>query len=89
MKIVVFYRPDSEHERRLQEFLHDLRRTHDIPEKNIQMMNLNTREGAAMASIYDVLSYPGIVVTDDFGAYIKGWEKELPLMQEVASYISM
>lgn len=42
-----------------------------------------------MASIYDVLSYPGIVVTDDFGAYIKGWEKELPLMQEVASYISM
>lgn len=85
---MVFYRPNSEHERPVQEFLHDLRRVHDVPEKNIKIMNLNTREGAAMASIYDIVAYPGIVVTDDSGAYIKGWEGDLPLMQEVASYVS-
>jgi len=50
-------------------------------------MDIDSREGAATASMYDIMSQPGIVITSDDGAYVKHWEGEqLPLMNEVAGY---
>lgn len=50
------------------------------------MMDLNTRDAVATASIYDIVSFPGVVVTDNYGAYIMGWNGTLPLMSELMSY---
>ena len=86
MKLLVFYRQNSEETRRVTEYLRDLTRTHDIREQDIKVLDPNTREGSTEASLYDVLSFPGVVVTDMYGRYIKSWSGELPLMDELMSY---
>ena len=86
MKLLVFYRQNSEETRRVDDYLHDLTRAHDVREQDIKIIDPNTREGSTDASLYDVLSYPGIVVTDNYGQYIKSWSGELPLMDELISY---
>ena len=86
MKILVFYRQNSEHARRVEEYLHDLVRMHDVRENDIKFVDPNTRNGAADASLYDILSFPGIVVVDEYGKYIQGWSGTLPLMDELMSY---
>lgn len=86
MKLLVFYRQNSEETRRVEEYLHDLMRMHDLREQDVKIMDPNTREGSTEASLYDVLSFPGVVVTDNYGQYIKGWGGDLPLMDELMSY---
>ena len=87
MKILVLYRPHSDHARRIEEFLHDLQRQHDIDERNVQVLDIDSRDGIATASIYDVVSSPAIVVTDNVGGYVQSWTvSNLPLMQDVAAY---
>ncbi len=83
----MFYRPNSEHERKVDEYLHDLVRMHDIREQDIKLMDANSRSGSTDASLYDILSFPGFVVTDDYGRYVKGWSGDLPLMDELMSYV--
>lgn len=86
MKLLVFYRQNSEETRKVEDYLRDLTRMHDVREQDIRAVDPNTREGSTDASLYDVLSYPGIVVTDNYGQYIKSWSGELPLMDELISY---
>ncbi len=85
MKVVVLYRPNSEHGRRMEEFIHDYRARHgDI---KLEIINIDTREGAAMASLYDVMEYPAILVLQTDGYAQKVWQgQDLPLMDEVVSY---
>jgi hypothetical protein len=83
---MIFYRPNSEHQRSIETYLRDLRRQYTVNDKDIRMMDLNTRDAVATASIYDIVSFPGVVVTDNYGAYIMGWNGTLPLMSELMSY---
>lgn len=88
MKLLVLYRPDSEFARGVEEFLRGLREAHNLNEHDLQVLNYDSREGAATASMYDIMSQPAILVTADDGSYIKHWEGgSLPLMEEVASYV--
>lgn len=86
MKLLVFYRQNSEETRRVEDYLRDLTRMHDVREQDIKVVDPNTREGSTDASLYDVLIYPGLVVTDNYGQFIKGWSGDLPLMDELMSY---
>ena len=47
---------------------------------------MDSREGISLASIYDIMAFPAILVTADDGRYIKHWAGDLPLMSEVMSY---
>lgn len=87
MKIIVFYRPKSEHERSLNAYLYDLQKTHDIRDKDIEMLSIDTRDGADRAVIYGVLDYPAIVIIDNNGAFVQSWHGQLPLYNELMSYI--
>jgi hypothetical protein len=88
MKVLVLYRPDSEFARGVEEFLRGLREVHNLDDHNLQVLNYDSREGAATASMYDIMTQPAILVTADDGGYVKHWEgNDLPLMDEVASYI--
>lgn len=87
MKLLVFYRPNSEHARVVETFIHDFQAQYQTRAK-IETMDLDTRDGAAMASLYDVLRYPALLATADDGVLIRSWEgEELPLMRDVASYV--
>lgn len=88
MKMLVLYRPHSEYARRVEEFLHDMQQYHDVDQQSIQIVDVDSREGIALASMYDVMSGIGIIVTDNLGSYIKDWQgTELPLSSEVVAYL--
>jgi hypothetical protein len=85
MKVLVLYRPNSEHGRLVEEFIRDFQSTHR--DERLEILNIDTREGSAMASLYDVVQYPAILVVQSDGYLQRSWEGDnLPLMNEVASY---
>lgn len=57
--------------------------------RKVDLVSLETREGAATASLYDVVNYPALMVLGDDGQVQKLWEGDkLPLMDEVAGYLA-
>ncbi len=85
MKVLVLYRPNSEHGRLVEEFIHEFQSRH--PTEHLEIMSIDTRDGSAMASLYDIMRYPAILVTQMDGSIQRSWEGEtLPLMDEVAAY---
>lgn len=87
MKLVILYRPNSEHATAIESFVRDFQHQHD-PGNKVELLSVNTRDGAATASLYDVFSYPTILALADDGSVLNSWEGDrLPLMDEVASYM--
>jgi len=85
MKIVILYRPDSEHARLVEEFIHEYQRRHESD--RLEILNVDSRDGSATASLYDVMQYPSILALREDGSILRSWEGDsLPLMDEVASY---
>jgi hypothetical protein len=85
MKIMVLYRPNSEHSRLIDEFIHDYQRNYRSP--HLEVLSLDTREGSSTATLYDVVQYPAILVVEGDGGVQKIWQGDtLPLMDEVAAY---
>jgi hypothetical protein len=85
MKIIVLYRPDSEFARPTEEFVHDYQARHG--DSKLEILNIDSREGGAIASLYDVMQYPTILALRDDGSVLKSWEGEsFPLMDELAAY---
>lgn len=86
MKVLMFYRPNSEHSRMVETYLRDFQKSH--PSQLITVVNVDSPRGTSLVELYDVVQYPSIVVTDDNGVMQKLWLGEpLPLMDEVASYL--
>lgn len=85
MKAVMLYRPNSEGSRIVEEYARDFERSRG---KQIELISLNTREGAATASMYDMMQNPGLMVLRDDGQMVAEWQgMQLPLMNEVAGYL--
>jgi len=87
MKVLILYRPNSEFARMVEEFVKGLQAHHNVDERHLQILDFDSREGAATASLYDVMCQPTILVVGDDGSYVKHWEgSNLPLIDEVAGY---
>lgn len=85
MKVLILYRPNSEHGRRIEEFVHDYQARHAA--EHLEVIDVDSRDGSATASLYDVMQYPAILVLRLDGYPQKVWQGEqLPLMDEVAAY---
>jgi hypothetical protein len=85
MKLIVLYRPNSEHASVAEAYMRDFARAH--PERKVEALNIDTREGAEKAEVYDIVQYPALLAVKDDGAIVKFWQGEpLPLMNEVAGY---
>jgi cyanophycinase-like exopeptidase len=84
MKIVVLYHAKSDHARAVEEYQTTFER---IRSKKIELLDLETREGANMAQLYDIVQYPAVLALSGSGQLLKEWQGEhLPLMDEVAAY---
>lgn len=83
MNVVVLYHPNSEHERRVTDFERDLTRQ---TAKVVELLSLETVEGAEMAKLYDVVQYPAVLARADNGTLLKLWQGDLPLINEVSYY---
>lgn len=88
VKLLILYRPNSEHASAVESFIRDFQHQHNIDEKKLEILSLNTRDGAATASLYDIVNYPAIVAIANDGSVLNMWEGDrLPLMDEVAGYV--
>ena len=86
MKLCIIYRKNSEQYRPVYEFVEMLSRRY--PGKNIVELDIDTREGASEASLYDVVSYPAMIVTSFDGRIMGMWQGQpLPLIDEVVGLL--
>ena len=86
MKVVILYRPKSEHGTKVESFVRDVKMRY--PTAKIELNNVDSREGMAMSSIYDIMRYPAILALAGDGAMLQMWEgDQLPLMNDVAYYL--
>lgn len=85
MKIIVLYRPASDHGRVVEEYLHDF--TRNNPEIEMQILSVDTPDGAHAAELYDITAYPTLLAVRGDGELVTTWAGlPLPLMNEVAYY---
>ncbi len=86
MKAVIIYHPDSESARKVEEFVYEFEKRTG---HTMDLISLETQEGAELARVYDVVRYPAILTIRDNGELLKNWEgEELPLINEVTAYVS-
>lgn len=86
MKVLVLYRPNSDHGRKVEEFIDSLQSR--ASKFKVESMNIDSREGSATAMLYDIMQYPAVLVTQDNGSAHKVWQgpEAPPLLSEVVSY---
>jgi hypothetical protein len=85
MRIIVLYRPDSEHARATEDFMRDYQLRYGPTKFEIQ--NIDASDGGATASLYDIQQYPAILALREDGQLLHSWEGgEMPLMDEIAGY---
>lgn len=88
MKVVVLYRPESEHARDVETFVHDFQSRN--PSVTVELQNVDTRDGVALASLYDIVRFPALLALAEDGSVLNIWnDDQLPLMDEVAAYAYM
>ncbi len=84
MRFCFIYHPNSEFARTVEDYAHDFENQRG---KAIELLSLETRDGAATAALYDIVQYPALLALQDDGRLLKNWEgPQLPLMNEVAAY---
>lgn len=85
MRLCFLYHPVSEHRRQVEDYARDFARRHgQAPE----LISLDTKAGAEMAKLYDIVQYPALLVIDDNAGLSKYWQGDMmPLMDEVAGYL--
>lgn len=85
MKVLMFYRPDSEFARGAEEFVREFEHR---TAKKIEIINFDSPDGISKAKLYGVMDHPTFVAISDDGQYLKAWSgKPLPLINEVSAYV--
>jgi hypothetical protein len=83
--VLILYRPNSEYARKVEDFIRDYKNRHE--EGRLEVLDIDSRDGAATATLYGIMQYPAILALRNDGSVLKYWEGDaLPLMDEVAYY---
>lgn len=87
MKVVVLYRPNSDHSRTVEEFVGNLERRNRNAKSKVELVNIDTKDGWTTASLYDIVQYPAILAIKNDGQLLKEWHgNTMPLLNEVSYY---
>ncbi len=84
MKVAILYHPKSDHARKVEDYARDF--YHQMHHK-LDLISLESSEGAHQAKLYDIVRYPAVMALSDSGELLKVWQGPvLPLMNEVSFY---
>jgi predicted transcriptional regulator len=87
MKVLVIYRPNSDHARTVEEFVREFGRLY--ADHKLELVNIDSRDGISTATLYDVMQYPAVLALANDGQVLKDWQgQSLPLVSEIAYYAS-
>lgn len=79
------YKVESDHARAVIDYLRDFKRQTG---KDLEEINPDTRDGAALCRTYDIVEYPTVVSLDDNGVLQNSWRGQpLPTISEVSYYV--
>ncbi len=85
MKVSIVYKKESEYAREVIDYLREFERRTG---KTIDEIDPDTREGATICRVYDIVEYPSIVALDDTGVLQNLWRGlPLPTISEVSYYV--
>jgi len=86
MKVLVLYREKSEHRQTIEEFIRQFKNLH--PSSKVETLDVDHRDGMAMASLYDVTRYPSILALRDDGTVLQVWQgdDDLPRIDDISYY---
>jgi hypothetical protein len=85
MNAYLFYHPGTPADRDI-EYLQ-----RQLAERQIelQLQDANSRDGAALAELYDLTGRPAVLVTGSGGQLVQQWQGELPSADEIAYYYAV
>lgn len=85
MRICILYHPRTEQQGPAEDYKRDFEAR--FSGQKIELVSLDTVEGAELAKLYDVVRYPAILVITDDGQLQKLWQdRPWPLFDEVFAY---
>jgi hypothetical protein len=85
VSVTVVYKPLSEQARAVTEFLRDFEKQ---TARTLETIDPDTREGAELCRLYDVVEYPTVIATTDDGQLRNLWRGiPLPSISEVSYYV--
>lgn len=85
MRAVILYHPQSDHVGLVEEYAQDFIR---FKGRVLELISLETIDGAEMAKLYDITRYPAVLVIGPDGQLAQSWQGGLlPLMDELSSYM--
>jgi hypothetical protein len=86
MKMTILYHTADENSRAVEEFADNCK---SMSDKEINLVNIDTPEGDSLAALYDVMSYPAVLLIREDGQLNKGWQgSQLPATSEAIGYLS-
>ena len=87
MLVYIIYKKNSDHERKVEEYVTMFRKIH--PQSQINLLEADSPKGLSFVNLYQITRYPTVLVIRENGEYVNGWldNEDLPLMDEVFSYL--
>lgn len=80
MKTLIFSRQSQVGKAKLDTLYQEL----DRLKINYQPIDVDSRDGAAQAELYDVVQTPAIITTQDDGKFLYSWQETLPQPSEIS-----
>lgn len=85
MRTFIVFREESDHARPVLDYLRDFYRQTG---KELETVDPDTRDGAALCRTYDIVEYPSVVALDQGGQLQNLWRGlPLPTISEVSYYV--
>jgi thioredoxin-like negative regulator of GroEL len=86
MKLLIIYHPNSEFSTAVENFASECKRK---TSKKVELVSLESPDGASIASVYDLMAYPAIIILREDGQLVKDWQGgSLPTKDEVLGYLN-
>ena len=85
MKAVILYRPNTETESSVHEYVREFARETG---KAISLIDCDSLEGIEIIKLYEVMQFPAIIVFRDDGSFIESWieRDKWPTISELSFY---
>ena len=85
MRVIVVYKPESEHATTVATYLHDFERQ---TSHRLETLNPESPEGADTCRTYDIVEYPTLMAITSDGQLQNMWRGlPLPTISEVSYYV--
>lgn len=85
MKVIMLFRPNSEHDTSANEYVDNFKR---VTGKKLILMDYDSAEGTELARIHDVTSIPAILALRDDSSLMVSWleQDKWPTASELSFY---